>query len=161
MSYELPDVTEDSELKTPTKVMNIEHLRQSLKDRWLSYYEENRSWLTRLGVWVNCEGQRRPSSSFILATLSVLEPQLTQLLPLIVDLSSNPDRIVMALGLNFNPDEQLEAIAQNNGTKEIADSSAKRLPAATNDRLPPRKAVNVHSRMDEACGGVRGDEYPA
>jgi hypothetical protein len=47
-----------------------------------------------LGVWVNCDGQRRPSSSFILATLSVLEPELTQMLPLIVDLSSNPDRII-------------------------------------------------------------------
>lgn len=88
--------------------MNIEHLRKSLRAKWLSYYRENRNWLTRLGVWVNCEGQRRPSSSFILATLSILEPQLTQVLPLVVDLSSNPDRIIMALGLNFNPDEILE-----------------------------------------------------
>ncbi|HEY9626320.1 MAG TPA: DUF5331 domain-containing protein [Coleofasciculaceae cyanobacterium] len=92
--------------------MNIEHLRRSLKVQWLDYYRENRVWLTRLGVWVNCEGNRRPSSSFILATLSVLEPQLTQMLPLVVDLSSNPDRIVMALGLNFNPDEELTAIEQ-------------------------------------------------
>jgi hypothetical protein len=92
--------------------MNIEHLRRSLKAKWLGYYRENRTWLTRLGVWVNCEGNRRPSSSFILATLSVIEPQLTQMLPLVVDLSSNPDRIVMALGLNFNPDEELTAIEQ-------------------------------------------------
>ncbi|MBI4779940.1 MAG: hypothetical protein HY785_01315 [Oscillatoriophycideae cyanobacterium NC_groundwater_1537_Pr4_S-0.65um_50_18] len=92
--------------------MNIEHLRRSLKVQWLDYYRENRVWLTRLGVWVNCEGNRRPSSSFILATLSVLEPQLTQMLPLVVDLSSNPDRIVIALGLNFNPDEELTAIEQ-------------------------------------------------
>lgn len=90
--------------------MNIEHLRRSLKALWLDYYRENRVWLTKLGVWVNCEGNRRPSSSFILGTLSVLEPQLTQMLPLVVDLSSNPDRVVMALGLNFNPDEELAAI---------------------------------------------------
>jgi hypothetical protein len=92
--------------------MNIEHLRRSLKVLWLDYYRENRVWLTKLGVWVNCEGNRRPSSSFILGTLSVLEPQLTQMLPLVVDLSSNPDRVVMALGLNFNPDEELAAIEQ-------------------------------------------------
>jgi hypothetical protein len=88
--------------------VNIEHLRKTLKAQWLTYYRENRDWLTRLGVWVTCEGERRPSSSFILGTLSILEPQLIQLLPLIVDLSSNPDRIVIALGLNFNPDEELE-----------------------------------------------------
>jgi len=92
--------------------MNIDHLRRSLKAQWLNYYRENRVWLTRLGVWVNCEGNRRPSSSFILATLSVLEPQLTQMLPLVVDLSSNPDRIVMALGLNFNPDEELTTMGE-------------------------------------------------
>jgi len=60
--------------------VNTEQLRQSLKARWLNYYEENREWLTRLGVWVDCEGERRPSSGFILATLSVLEPNLTHLL---------------------------------------------------------------------------------
>lgn len=137
--------------------MNIEQLRRSVKDKWLSYYEENRQWLIRLGVWVNCDGQRRPSSSFILATLSVLEPQLTQLLPLIVDLSSNPDRIVMALGLNFNPDEQLEAIAQArqaNGSEGLV----KMLPAGNQGlNLPTvKKAADLYSKLDESCQGSRG-----
>lgn len=96
--------------------MNIQQLRQSLRVQWLNYYREHRDWLIRIGVWVTCEGKRRPSSSFILATLSVLEPKLTQLLPLVVDLSSNPDRIVIALGLNFNPDEELEAFEQEKQT---------------------------------------------
>ena len=104
--------------------MNIEHLRKTLKAQWLNYYRENRSWLTRLGIWVNCEGKRRPSSSFILGTLTTLEPQLLQILPLVVDLSSNPDRIILALGLNFNPDEEIEAIA------ELDRSSARSLPAS-------------------------------
>jgi hypothetical protein len=92
--------------------VNIEHLRKSLRAQWLTYYRDNRSWLTHLGVWVTCEGERRPSSSFILGTLSTLEPQLIQLLPLIVDLSSNPDRIVIALGLNFNPDDELKSFEE-------------------------------------------------
>ncbi|NET48474.1 MAG: DUF5331 domain-containing protein, partial [Merismopedia sp. SIO2A8] len=85
-------------------------------------YCNNREWLIRLGVWVNCEGTRRPSSSFILATLTALEPQLTRLMPLMVDLNSNPDRIIVALGLNFNPDE-------------LADNWVKEHPNASDIKL--------------------------
>jgi hypothetical protein len=92
--------------------MNIEHLRRALKSEWLTYYRTNRDWIIKLGVWVNCQGQRRPSSSFILGALSSLEPQLTQLLPLVVDLNCNPDRIVIALGLNFNPEDELAALEE-------------------------------------------------
>ena len=114
--------------------MNIEYLRKTLKAQWLNYYRENRSWLTRLGIWVSCDGKRRPSSSFILGTLATLEPQLLQILPLVVDLSSNPDRIILALGLNFNPDEEMEAIA------ELDRSSARSLPASKTTALPNSQA---------------------
>jgi Family of unknown function (DUF5331) len=119
--------------------MNIEHLRKTLKAQWLNYYRENRSWLTRLGMWVNCEGKRRPSSSFILGTLATLEPELVQILPLVVDLSSNPDRIILALGLNFNPDEELAAIAELDRapSRSLAASS---LPAAKVAALPDSQA---------------------
>jgi hypothetical protein len=74
---------------------------------------------------VTCDGDRRPSSSFILATLAILEPRLHDILPLIVDLSSNPDRIVLALGLNFNPDQAIQ-----DRTKEVkAENPVKMLPA--------------------------------
>lgn len=139
--------------------MNIEQLRQSVKHKWLSYYEENRPWLVRLGVWVNCDGQRRPSSSFILATLTVLEPQLTQLLPLVVDLSSNPDRIVKALGLNFNPDQQLEAWVKARAVK--AKAGVKLLTGGNPEsNLPPapKKFSDLYSKLDETCEGVRGQD---
>lgn len=122
--------------------MNIQQLRQSLRVQWLDYYREHRDWLIRIGVWVTCEGKRRPSSSFILATLSVLEPKLTQLLPLVVDLSSNPDRIVIALGLNFNPDEELEAFEQE---KQTATNGQIRrmLPSRSSEivEVPVKRAV--------------------
>ena len=152
--------------------MNTQEIRQSLKDKWLSYYEENRQWLTKLGVWVSCDGQRRPSSGFILGTLSVLEPQFTELLPLIVDLSSNPDRIVVALGLNFNPDEQLAAIARANGTSHYENEMAtleetprRMLPAGFNHDVnlssDPAKAAALHSKLDESCQGRdRRDDRP-
>ncbi|MBD2090785.1 hypothetical protein H6F67_13070 [Microcoleus sp. FACHB-1515] len=128
--------------------MNTEELRRSLKTAWLTYYRENRSWLVRLGVWVDSEGQRRPSSSFILATLSVLEPQLTQLLPLIVDLSSSPDRIVRALGLNFNPDKELDRLPE-------ADSPLM-LPSIRAVTIPASESIDP----EDDCRPLRKDELP-
>jgi hypothetical protein len=144
--------------------VNIEHLRRSLKTTWLKYYRDNRSWIVRLGVWVNCEGQRRPSSSFILATLAILEPQLSQLLPLVVDLSSNPDRIVAALGLNFNPDAELESLTQiengqlENGPIENGTDSRKLLPSQQHPwkiAIAPAPTSRLPAVIDESCEGVR------
>lgn len=146
--------------------MNTEQLRQSLKNKWLNYYAENRYWITRLQVWGNCDGKRRPSSGFILATLSVLEPQLNHLLPLIVDLSSNPDRIVAALGLNFNPDEYLEKLQKSKPktasvgsepAQPIAQSkTVKLLPASSSEILSPlAQSPGQVSRIDETCQGGR------
>ncbi|WP_414574832.1 DUF5331 domain-containing protein [Anabaena sp. CCY 9402-a] len=90
--------------------MNIQELRQSLKMKWLDYYEQNRPWLVKLRVWAAYDGLRRPSSGFILATLSVLEPEFDQILAFVMELNNNPDEIVAALGLNFNPDKELGLI---------------------------------------------------
>lgn len=131
--------------------MNVEQLRKSLKIKWLSYYRDNRPWLSRLGVWVTCEGQRRPSSSFILATLTVLEPQLPQLLPLIVELSNNPDRVIQALGLNFNPDAELKALEAK--AAAISDKSVRMLPSGA--EAIQFTGTAVPAVMDEACEGTR------
>ncbi|MEH1817586.1 MAG: DUF5331 domain-containing protein [Nostoc sp.] len=90
--------------------MNIQQLRQSLKQNWLSYYEQNISWLVKMRIWGTYDGLRRPLSGFILATLSVLEPQFDEILSFMVDLNNDPDKIVTALGLNFNPDKELRLI---------------------------------------------------
>ncbi|MCC5597728.1 DUF5331 domain-containing protein [Nostoc favosum] len=90
--------------------MNIQQLRQSLKQKWLSYYEQNISWLVKMRIWGTYDGLRRPLSGFILATLSVLEPQFDEILAFMLDLNNDPDKIVAALGLNFSPDEELRLI---------------------------------------------------
>lgn len=105
--------------------MNIQQLRESLKIKWLNYYFENRSWLVKMQIWGTYDGERRPSSGFMLATLSVLEPQLDEIFPFILDLNNNPDRIVAALGLNFNPDRHLDLIKCENSipiTEVISDA---------------------------------------
>ncbi|MDZ7994635.1 MAG: DUF5331 domain-containing protein [Nostoc sp. EfeVER01] len=90
--------------------MNIQQLRQSLKQKWLIYYKQNTSWLVKMRIWATYDGLRRPLSGFILATLSVLEPQFDEILAFMLELNNDPDKIVAALGLNFNPDEELRLI---------------------------------------------------
>jgi hypothetical protein len=90
--------------------MNIKQLRESLKIKWVKYYHQNRSWLEKMRIWGTYDGYRRPSSGFMLATLSVLEPKLDEIFPFILELNNNPDEIIAALGLNFNPEEQLHLI---------------------------------------------------
>ena len=101
--------------------MNIQQLRKSLKTKWLKYYHQNRSWLAKMRIWGNYDGYRRPYSGFILATLSVLEPKLDDILPFILELNNNPDEIIAALGLNFNPEEQLDLI--NNLNESVNNSN--------------------------------------
>ncbi|MDZ8258281.1 DUF5331 domain-containing protein [Nostoc sp. ChiQUE01b] len=105
--------------------MNIQQLRQSLKQKWLIYYKQNISWLVKMRIWATYDGLRRPLSGFILATLSVLEPQFDEILSFMLDLNNDPDKIVAALGLNFNPDEELRLIKSDNS---IATTQAENQP---------------------------------
>ena len=155
--------------------MNIEHLRHSLRVKWLLYYRQNRPWLVQLQIWGTYDGQRRPSSGFILATLSNLEPQLTQVFPFIVALSNNPDQIVAALGLNFNPDEVLKLMTEaspvaktnvnGNGLTEaspVAETNGNgnglsmQMPPSVAGEVsvsPSTQASNLTSWVDESCSG--------
>jgi hypothetical protein len=97
--------------------MDIQHLRQSLKIKWLSYYEQNRSWLVKMRIWKDYDGIRRPSSGYILATLSTLEPGLKKILPFILDLNNDPDQIIVALCLHFNPERELNLCKSQHPTE--------------------------------------------
>jgi Family of unknown function (DUF5331) len=114
--------------------VNIEQLRHSLKVKWLRYYQQNRSWLVKLQVWGTENGRRCPTSSFILATVSSLEPELTELLPLLVALNNNPDRIASALGLNFDPDAELKLMSDEQ-LQSIAETAAKAQTNGSFERL--------------------------
>ena len=105
--------------------MDIKQLRQTLKLKWLSYCQKNRSWLLKIRVWRDYNGVRRPSSGYILATLSALEPCFQDILSIFVELNNDPDQIIRALGLNFNPDEELRLLNLVNHTSsdEIISNS--------------------------------------
>ena len=164
-------------------LVDIQQLRQSLKVKWLLYYRRNRPWMTKLRIWGTYDGQRRPSSSFILATLVNLEPQLIQMFPFIVALSNHPDQIVAALGLNFNPEVEIRALTESVNNVEITATannteinaspngltynsavvqtnsknvSAPKLPESSLEvRVSPASKVsNIASWVDETCTGV-------
>ena len=160
--------------------MKVEQLRHALKVKWLLYYRQNRPWLTKLRIWGTFEGKRRPSSSFILATMINLEPQLLEILPFVVSLSNNPDQIIVALGLNFNPEEELKSLTEatpvfganitNGNGVAIATPVVKTntngngngisgqptLPQvkSTVSVSTPTQATNLPSWLDESCQGV-------
>jgi hypothetical protein len=137
--------------------VNSKQLRRSLKIKWLTYYRDNRGWIDKLGIWVTSNGQRRPSSGFILGALATLEPDLTNLLPLVVDLSSNPDRIISALGLDISPEKELEALAKAQKMLPSSAPATVALPFSEGgivDAPPPLLATYD----DEACTGVGGRE---
>lgn len=136
--------------------VNIVQLRQSLKEKWLGYYCQNREWLVQLSIWVTCDGKHRPSSSFILATLTALEPQLTRLMPLLSGLNSSPDRIVSALGLNFNPDDLAEQWLQEQQEASqtvLLPSGAGNLDVAFH---PEAVLVKSSVNVDPASNGGNG-----
>ena len=116
-------------------------------------------WINRLGIWVTCEGDRRPSSSFILATLAILEPKLHEILPLIVDLSSNPDRIVLALGLNFNPDQALKEIAEAENSVKMLPPSAIALPEKLPEKPPEKALTGKKVKTEIPAAPPHADDY--
>ncbi|WOD41583.1 DUF5331 domain-containing protein [Nodosilinea sp. E11] len=140
--------------------MNSKQLRRSLKIKWLTYYRDNREWIDKLGIWVTSNGHRRPSSGFILGALATLEPDLTNLLPLVVDLSSNPDRIISALGLDTSPVKELAALEKahkmlpSSPQSEVSLASAEAVTPLTIDAPPPLSPAYD----DEACSGAGGRE---
>jgi hypothetical protein len=139
--------------------VNSKQLRRSLKIKWLTYYRDNREWIDKLGIWVTLDGQRRPSSGFILGALATLEPDLTNLLPLVVELSSNPDRIIAALGLNISPIKELEALEKaqkmlpSSVQAEVSLAAPEPETITLEATAPPPPAYD-----DEACTGAGGRE---
>ena len=137
--------------------MNSNQLRRSLKIKWLTYYRDNREWIDKLGIWVTSDGQRRPSSGFILGALAALEPDLNNLLPVVVELSSNPDRIIAALGLNISPNQELEVLEQEQkmlpSSTQTEVSLVQPAPVTLEAPAPPPPAYD-----DEACTGSNGRE---
>lgn len=141
--------------------MDIQHLRQSLKIKWLNYYQQNRCWLVKMRIWKDYDGIRRPSSGYILATLSVLEPELKKILPFILDLNNNPDQIIRALCLHFNPEQELNLLKSQDylAKNEILSTSPMHIPLTDSSRSKQRQQVLLRMNTGVSVVAVGTSDY--
>jgi hypothetical protein len=121
--------------------MNVQDLRQSLKSKWLQYYRENRHWMEKMQIWATFGEERRPLSSFILATVTVMEPELIDVLPLLAELNSDPDAMVAALGLNFNPETELALVETSSSNPQKETIVKENLAQQPDSKMELRVAI--------------------
>ncbi len=104
-------------------MMTFEQIKASLPDKWLDYYQVNRCWIKPLmdsrNLWKQIPNNgQRPSASIILGVITALEPELAYWMPPFCELNPDFDKFVDVLGLNFDPETEL-----NNREEEKAKST--------------------------------------
>ncbi len=82
-------------------------LKNSLKQKWLQYFQSNRFWISLHSGVATPDGGKRPPSYLILGVINALEPQLAELMLPFSKLNPNVDTLIDVLGLNFDPDLML------------------------------------------------------
>jgi hypothetical protein len=79
----------------------------SIKQKWLQFFQANREWIT-LQMTVESvytpDGGKRPSSYLILGVINALEPKLAQLMLPFAKLYPDADTLIEVLNLHFDPD---------------------------------------------------------
>ncbi|MFS8119244.1 MAG: DUF5331 domain-containing protein, partial [Microcoleus sp.] len=111
----------------------------ALKQKWLDYYQANRSWLllhmTADNTVATPDGGKRPVSYLILGIAAALEPELQQLMLPFSRLKPDADSLIEVLGLNFDPDMALGMAS--NTAPQTAGQTATAAPAAQTATAAP------------------------
>ncbi len=105
-------------------------LKKSIKEKWLDYYDANSSWLN-IAIQKNGnfrqkvgDGDKiRPHAMIILGVITALEPNLMTLMPSLCQLNSDPDELIKALELNFEPKEELEKLKKQRAESQTNNDS--------------------------------------
>ncbi|MEG3438755.1 DUF5331 domain-containing protein [Pannus brasiliensis CCIBt3594] len=86
--------------------------KANVREIWLKYCQANSILIREINKTNFCkktnDGGYRPLSMFILGVLSGLSPDLANLMPILLTLSPDSDHIIRSLGLDFDPEEELE-----------------------------------------------------
>ncbi|MFM7580690.1 MAG: DUF5331 domain-containing protein [Microcystaceae cyanobacterium] len=91
---------------------NFEAIKADLKEKWLDYYAANQTWISKLmnanSKWNKCSDGYRPIAWLILGAITYTEEPLADFMLPFCELQSDPDQLIQVLGLDFDPDEELE-----------------------------------------------------
>ncbi|WP_013325282.1 DUF5331 domain-containing protein [Gloeothece verrucosa] len=91
-------------------------LKVTLKDKYLDYCQANLSWLKEFkdtGMAIKAsDGGIRPPGLIILGIISVLVPEIAAFIPVFLKLNSNTETVIATLGLNVDPEKELEKRAE-------------------------------------------------
>lgn len=104
-------------------IEQVEEIKAELKDKFLDYYEANRSWLKRMNNEYTSQSIR--NSWFILGIITALEPksELRELLQYFLLITNDCNSIIKALGLDFDPEKELEKRTAELAAKETQTPS--------------------------------------
>lgn len=102
-----------------------------IRDEWLEYCKSNIVWLEELQqlkkngistlVSETSDGGIRPQASILLGILIGIYPESSTIINVCFQLSPDPNKIVIALGLNFDPLKELEKLAEKEKEFEKKD----------------------------------------
>ncbi|MCS7225904.1 MAG: DUF5331 domain-containing protein [Gloeomargarita sp. SKYB31] len=92
-------------------MVTFAELKLVLRHAWLEYVRNQRPWLEmylKQQGFKTPDNGRRPDAGLILGVMTMTAPQLLEVLPIFFKLSQgNPDAIIEALDLNFDPFKEL------------------------------------------------------
>jgi hypothetical protein len=134
------------------KIELSQYLTNAIRDKWLDYCRSNLIWLNELQqlkknglsnlIVETSDGGIRPQASVLIGILIGIYPECASIINICFQLNSDPTKIIIALGLNFDPLKELEKLAEE---KEIEKKEIGRKKDQTNILLsndPEYKAAN-------------------
>ena len=128
-------------------------LTTSLKQKWLQFFQVNRSWIARhmdMQSVSTPDGGRRPPSYLILGVANALEPQLAELMLPFTKLNPDVDALIDAVELNFDPDLMLgNRFHAAANLEEPRDESSESDAALTSILQAPTYNVTVVETLTE------------
>lgn len=107
----------------PDKKIELpQYLTKIIRDKWLEYCKSNLVWLEELQqlkkngistlISETSDGVVRPQSSILLGILIGIYPESSAIINVCFQLNPDPNKIIVALGLNFDPLKELEKLAE-------------------------------------------------
>jgi hypothetical protein len=104
------------------KIELSQSLINTIRDKWLDYCKSNLIWLNELQqlkksglsslISETSDGGVRPQSSILIGILIGIYPEFANIINIFYRLNPDPTKIIIALGLDFDPLEELEKLVE-------------------------------------------------